>query len=156
MLYERVPALRRRRLHRQVGEALAALPAPDPDAVAYHFQQAGDERAAAWLVRAGERAEDAYALVTAARSGTRRRSPCWTRSKVILPSAVGCGCSPPSLAATTIGIRPSRGRRRRCGWRRRRVTPASVARAQALRGLLIGYRGDYRRRCGDHGERRWT
>ena len=65
-LYEDVPALRRRRLHRQVGEALAALPAPDPDAVAYHFQQAGDARAAAWLVRAGERAEDAYALVTAA------------------------------------------------------------------------------------------
>ena len=34
--------------------------------MAYHLQQAGDERAAAWLVRAGERAEDAYALVTAA------------------------------------------------------------------------------------------
>ena len=66
VLYEDVPALRRGRIHRQVAEALIALPAPDPDAVAYHLQQAGDERAAAWLVRAGERAEDAYALVTAA------------------------------------------------------------------------------------------
>jgi hypothetical protein len=51
-LYEHVPALRRWRLHRQVAEALTELPAPDPDAVAYHFQQAGDERAAIWLVRA--------------------------------------------------------------------------------------------------------
>jgi predicted ATPase len=66
VLYEDVPALRRRRIHLQVGEALAALPAPDPDAVAYHFQQAGDARAAEWLTRAAERAEDAYALVTAA------------------------------------------------------------------------------------------
>src|SRR5262249_12021725 len=42
VLYEHVPALRRGRLHRQVAEALIALPAPDPDAVASHFQQAGD------------------------------------------------------------------------------------------------------------------
>ena len=27
------------------GEALAAAPAPDPDAVAYHFRRAGDDRA---------------------------------------------------------------------------------------------------------------
>src|SRR5215204_5917445 len=66
VLYEDVPALRRRRIHQQVAETLIAFPSPDPDAVAYHLQQAGDERAAAWLVRAGERAEDAYALVTAA------------------------------------------------------------------------------------------
>jgi DNA-binding NarL/FixJ family response regulator len=66
VLYAHVPALRRRRLHQSVGDALAALPLPDSDAVAYHFQQAGDDRASAWLVRAAERAEDAYALVTAA------------------------------------------------------------------------------------------
>ena len=35
------------------GEALAATPRPDPDAVAYHFQRAGDARAAAWLVAGG-------------------------------------------------------------------------------------------------------
>jgi DNA-binding CsgD family transcriptional regulator/tetratricopeptide (TPR) repeat protein len=65
-LYEGVPAMRRRRLHRQVGDVLVALPAPDPDAVAYQFQRAGDARAVEWLVRAGERAEAAFARRTAA------------------------------------------------------------------------------------------
>lgn len=65
-LYEGVPPLRRRSRHRRVGEALAAWPTTDPDAVAYHFRQAGDERAYAWLVRAGERAQRAYAWITAA------------------------------------------------------------------------------------------
>ncbi len=36
-----------------------------PDAVAYHFQQSGDDRALEWLVKAGERAQRAYAWVTA-------------------------------------------------------------------------------------------
>ncbi|HEU5329156.1 MAG TPA: AAA family ATPase, partial [Thermomicrobiales bacterium] len=65
-LYEGTLALRRRALHRRVAEALLALPAPDPDAVAYHFQQAGDPRAGEWLVAAGERARRAYAWFTAA------------------------------------------------------------------------------------------
>ena len=65
-LYESVPTIRRRRIHQQVAEVLATSPSPDPDAVAYHFQRAGNDRAAGWLVRAGERAEDAYALVAAA------------------------------------------------------------------------------------------
>lgn len=65
-LYESIPALRRRRLHRQVADILAARRAPDLDAVAYHLQRAGDERAADWLVRAGERAEETQALVVAA------------------------------------------------------------------------------------------
>jgi DNA-binding CsgD family transcriptional regulator len=65
-LYEGTLPMRRRALHRQVGQALAALPNPDPDAVAYHFQRAGDERAAEWLVRAGERAQHAHAGLTAA------------------------------------------------------------------------------------------
>ncbi|HEX5504280.1 MAG TPA: AAA family ATPase, partial [Thermomicrobiales bacterium] len=65
-LYAGVPPLRRRALHRRAGEALAAGPAPDPDAVAHHFRRAGDDRAAAWLVRAGERAQRAYAWLTAA------------------------------------------------------------------------------------------
>jgi hypothetical protein len=56
---------RRRSWQRRVGDALAAQPAPDPDAVAYHFRQAGDPRAAEWLVRAGERAHRAHALLTA-------------------------------------------------------------------------------------------
>jgi len=65
-LYAGLVATRRRRVHRQLGEALAALPAPDPDAVADHFGRAGDDRAATWLVAAGERAQRAHAHVTAA------------------------------------------------------------------------------------------
>src|SRR5262249_13956455 len=65
VLYEHVSALRRGRLPRRVGGGLVAQPAPAPDAVAYHCHQAGDDRAAAWLTRAGERAEDGFALVTA-------------------------------------------------------------------------------------------
>jgi DNA-binding CsgD family transcriptional regulator len=64
-LYEGISPLRRRGWHRRIGEALAAEPAPDPDAVAYHFQRAGDARAREWLVRAGERAQRAYAWSTA-------------------------------------------------------------------------------------------
>ncbi|MGN6675366.1 MAG: hypothetical protein ACTHMA_18895, partial [Thermomicrobiales bacterium] len=65
-LYESVIPARRRGWHRRIAEALLATPAPDPDAVAYHFQRAGDERAGEWLVRAGERAQRAYAWLTAA------------------------------------------------------------------------------------------
>jgi len=79
-LYEGVNPLRRRVLHRGVGEALAALPSPDPDAVAYHFRHAGDARAAGWLVEAGERAERASALLTASE-----------RYEVALTLLDGCG-----------------------------------------------------------------
>ncbi|HEX5503257.1 MAG TPA: AAA family ATPase [Thermomicrobiales bacterium] len=65
-LYAGLLATRRRRVHQRAGEALAALAGADPDAVAYHFQRAGDARAAEWLIRAGERAERAYAWLTAA------------------------------------------------------------------------------------------
>lgn len=63
-LYESVLPPRRRLWHRQVGEALAGRPAPDPDSVADHFQRAGDPRAWEWFVRAGERAQRAYAWLT--------------------------------------------------------------------------------------------
>lgn len=65
-LYAGIPPLRRRVWHRQVGEALAALPHADPDSVASHFQRAGDARAAAWLIQAGDRAFRVYARATAA------------------------------------------------------------------------------------------
>ncbi|MCC6630025.1 MAG: AAA family ATPase [Chloroflexi bacterium] len=66
-LYESVLPPRRRAWHRAIGDALMAQAgAPDPDAVAYHFGQAGDPRAAAWLIRAGERAQRAFAWQTAA------------------------------------------------------------------------------------------
>jgi DNA-binding CsgD family transcriptional regulator len=64
-LYEGVLPPRRRGWHRRVGEALAAAPGADPDAVAYHFARAGDARAEQWLIRAGDRAQRAYAWLTA-------------------------------------------------------------------------------------------
>ena len=65
-LYDGVMPPRRRAWHRQIGEALASLDAADPDEVAYHFNQAGDRRAVAWLTLAGERAQRAFAWRTAA------------------------------------------------------------------------------------------
>ncbi len=65
VLYEGILPPRRRVWHRRVAEVLAEAPGADPDAVAYHFQRAGDARAVDWLVRAGERAFRAYAWLTA-------------------------------------------------------------------------------------------
>jgi DNA-binding CsgD family transcriptional regulator/tetratricopeptide (TPR) repeat protein len=65
-LYEGMLPSRRRRLHCRIADALTLRPHPDPDAVAYHLRQAGDERAVEWLVRAGKRAERTYAFLTAA------------------------------------------------------------------------------------------
>jgi DNA-binding CsgD family transcriptional regulator len=65
-LYAGTLGLRRRTLHRRAAEALADGPTPDPDAVAYHFRQAGDARAADWLIAAGERAHRAHAWLMAA------------------------------------------------------------------------------------------
>ncbi len=64
-VYTGISPARRRLLHRRIGELLAAQPHPDPDAVAMHFQRAADGRAVPWLVRAGERAQLAYAWLTA-------------------------------------------------------------------------------------------
>ncbi len=65
-LYDGILPPRRRAWHRTIGEILAARPAPQPDAVAHHFERAGDARAAGWLIRAGEQAQAAYAYLTAA------------------------------------------------------------------------------------------
>jgi DNA-binding CsgD family transcriptional regulator len=64
-LYEGMAATRRRVWHRTIGEALAAGREPDPDAVGYHLGTAGDERAVEWLIRAGDRANRAFAYRTA-------------------------------------------------------------------------------------------
>ncbi len=64
-LYEGLVSLRRRGWHRKVGDILAASARSDPDAVAHHFQQSGDPRAFDWLVRAGDRAQRAYAISAA-------------------------------------------------------------------------------------------
>ncbi|MGI8622096.1 MAG: helix-turn-helix transcriptional regulator [Solirubrobacteraceae bacterium] len=65
VLYEGVLPPRRRGWHRRVAAALADRGGADPDAVAYHFERAGDARAADWLVRAGDRALRVYAWLTA-------------------------------------------------------------------------------------------
>jgi hypothetical protein len=57
--------MRRRQLHRQVAEVLVQAPNIDPDAVGHHFRLAGDARAIAWLIRAGQRAQHTYAYFTA-------------------------------------------------------------------------------------------
>lgn len=64
-IYDSILPLRRAGLHRSVGEALLAQRDPEPDAVAYHFMRARDERAPKWLIEAGERAQRAYAWRTA-------------------------------------------------------------------------------------------
>ncbi len=65
-IYEGGRPAQRRRWHQRAGEVLAAMPEADPDAVANHFARAGDPRAAAWLLTAGERAQQAWAWLTAA------------------------------------------------------------------------------------------
>lgn len=60
-LYHSVVLPRRRAWHRRVAEALSTRPDPDADAVAHHYQQAGDPRAASWLARAGEHSARNYA-----------------------------------------------------------------------------------------------
>ena len=64
-LYEGILPPRRRMWHQQIAERLVADDRADPDAVAYHLQQAGDSRAWEWLVHAADRAQHAYAWLTA-------------------------------------------------------------------------------------------
>jgi DNA-binding CsgD family transcriptional regulator len=60
-LYASIPVPRRQGLHQRLAEALSARRTPDPDAMSYHLQQAGDDAFVRWLVRAGGRAERSYA-----------------------------------------------------------------------------------------------
>ena len=60
-VYEAIPPLRRRTLHRQVGERLAGRSRPDAARVAHHFYRATDERALDWLTQAAEAAQAVFA-----------------------------------------------------------------------------------------------
>lgn len=60
-VYASLTLPRRRLVHRQVADALIEQSQPDPDIVAYHLQRAGDPRAAAWLILAGQQAERRFA-----------------------------------------------------------------------------------------------
>ncbi len=66
-LYESLSFGQRRMVHLRIAEALSAMPNPDPDEVAHHFQHAADPRAISWLIRAGVRAEGSYAIRAAVR-----------------------------------------------------------------------------------------
>jgi DNA-binding CsgD family transcriptional regulator len=143
VLYEHVPALRRGRLHRQVAEVLAASSSPDPDAVGSHFQRAGDDRAAAWLVRAAERAEDAYALVIAAER--------YEAAMKLLDRQNADLAERGWVRLLAAALRRHDDRDRALDWVKEVVRlaltggdPSLSARAQALQGLLIGYGGDFR------------
>lgn len=57
---------RRRIWHRRIADAMMSSRHPDPDHVAWHLQQAGDDRAVEWLVRAGDRAVRTYSMLMAA------------------------------------------------------------------------------------------
>jgi predicted ATPase len=65
-LYYDLSLPERRHLHRAIGEAQQRIRGNDPDAIAYHFHQGQDDRAAEWLMIAGERAQQLYAWRTAA------------------------------------------------------------------------------------------
>lgn len=144
VLYDHVSALRRRRLHRRVAEALGALPSPDPDAVASHFQHAGDARAATWLVRAAERAEDAYALVIAADR--------YEAAMALLDSQPSDLAERGWVRLLAAALRRHDDRDRALAWVEEVVRLAAQAgdaslraRALALLGLLLGYGGDFDR-----------
>ena len=65
VLVDGITPLQRRIWHRRAAEALLATERPDPDDVAYHLHEAGDERTVDWLIRAGERAASVRASKTA-------------------------------------------------------------------------------------------
>jgi DNA-binding CsgD family transcriptional regulator len=64
-LYESVLPPRRREWHRSIARTLMATSQPDPDTVAHHLQMAGEPDAWRWLVKAAERARNAYAWASA-------------------------------------------------------------------------------------------
>lgn len=64
-IYDGVIAPRRRQWHFNMAEVLFDEPDASPDVIAFHLQQAGDPRAWEWLERAGDRAQRAYAWLTA-------------------------------------------------------------------------------------------
>ena len=61
VLYQSTPEPVRHELHGRAANVLLAAPEPDADRVSAHLLESGDERAAEWLLRAGDRAERTHA-----------------------------------------------------------------------------------------------
>src|SRR5690606_4366507 len=64
-LYEGIFPPRRRIIHQHIADALLESQTQNPDAIAYHLVQAGDSRAAEWLIVAGDAAQRSYAWLSA-------------------------------------------------------------------------------------------
>ena len=71
VLYNGIGEELRREYHRVIADTIAGIHKNNPDEavseVAYHYFEAGDERAGEWLVKAADRAKDAYANEEAVR-----------------------------------------------------------------------------------------
>lgn len=147
-LFDGILPPRRRLWQRRAAEVMAARPGADPDVVAYHFEQAGDLRAADWLVRAGERAQLAYAWLTAGErfaaaanllagvpGEERRRARILCRVARVMrfaqPAAALPGVDEAIRLAEQIG------------------DVATAAEGQRMRGLLLCYTDDYLQGCAE-------
>lgn len=64
-IYWNANVLHRRQWHAAIGALMAGQPDADPGAVAHHFLQADDARAADWLIEAAQRAARAFAMQSA-------------------------------------------------------------------------------------------
>ena len=123
--------------------------------MAHHLRRAGDPRAAAWLVRAGERAQRAYAWLTAAERFAAALALLARRRGRRRASAAGCALPPRARCAATP-IRAAR-RGRRCARRRalarggRRSRPARSARCVSAGCSALRWATDLRARAGDDG-----
>jgi DNA-binding NarL/FixJ family response regulator len=70
-LYQQISPLKRRRMHQRIADKFLELNDPDENIVAHHMLMSGDERAADWHIKAGERALSAYAHQAAAERFSR-------------------------------------------------------------------------------------
>jgi DNA-binding CsgD family transcriptional regulator len=124
-----------------VGEALAALPGADPDGVAYHFQQAGDPRAAEWLIRAGERATQSYAWLSAA-----------ARFEAALAPMQQAGAAPRERAVLLVRLAMLHrytAQERGLAWLDEAAPLAQAAGDRALSALILFEQGHFRGYLGD-------
>ena len=60
-VYESTPYGTRKGLHQRIAEVHIQQAKPDPEVIAWHLRQAGDPRAAEWLIQAGEVSENRFA-----------------------------------------------------------------------------------------------
>jgi DNA-binding CsgD family transcriptional regulator len=142
-LYEGILPPRRNAWHLKTAEALTAAPRPDPDAVAFHLREAGDPRAVGWLIQAGERAQRAYAWLTAAErfrvavallEGREREEHVRRRLLIRIFYLLRFAYPAGAIAAMDEALRLAR----------RAGDTFTAAETRGLRGLLLCYSDQYR------------